>query len=338
MSRFKPTRRLFVAVCVLGLLGFGFGVWVLLHPASIFVQPWRADRTTAIADDVLLGPYPVEADFVELKQRGVTTIVSLLNPDVPYEKVLLAQERERAARHGMAVLNFPMGSILGQKFGDDYAKNSRAAAEAAVDADGVAYIHCYLGLHRARNVQLHLADLGAGMRAGSFSGANSGPSADLDAEHEAQTAFDAGDHARSLAALAKIGDKGPRAARLQAWNYYRLRRIPEARAAFERVLSQDPGDRDSIVGLAYTDLAENRLDEAGRGFAQVLTGDADEVSAIEGLGHVRFRQGRWDEAKTLFARAAELNPANDETRQMLERLQRAPTDGDAAPAGASVAQ
>lgn len=332
----KPSRRLVAGVCVLGLLMFGFGVWVLLHPASIFVQPWRADRTTAIAEDVLLGPYPVEADFVELKQRGVTTIVSLLNPDVPYEKVLLAQERERAARHGMTVLNFPMGSILGQKFGDDYARNSKAAAEAALGADGVAYIHCYLGLHRARNVQLHLAG-DAGVRTASFNGANSGPAADLDAEHAAQTAFDAGDYDRSLAALATIGDKGLRAARLEAWNYYRLRRIPEARAAFEHVLERFPDDPDSVAGLAYASLAENRLDDAERGFAQVLAATPDEVSAVEGLGHVRFRQGRWDEAKTLFARAAELNPANGETRQMLERLQRAPTNGDVAPAGASVA-
>lgn len=67
----KPSRRLVLAVLALGVVGFAFGVWVLLHPASIFVQPWRAERAAAPVDGVLLGPYPVEADFVELKKRGV---------------------------------------------------------------------------------------------------------------------------------------------------------------------------------------------------------------------------------------------------------------------------
>lgn len=324
---YKPTRRvLAIGLAFCALLG-ALGVWVLLHPASVFVQPWRAQRTTTSAKDVLLGPYPVEADFIELRQRGVTTIISLLEPNVPYEKVLLDQERERAARYGMTVRNFPMGSILGQKFGDDYAKNSRAAADAALNADGVAYIHCYLGLHRARNVQGYLA---ANARSANYAGSNAVASAaDLDAEHIAQTAFDAGDYARSLAALAKISDKGLRAARLEAWNYYRLRRIPEARAGFEKVLRDNPGDADSLSGLAYSSLADGQLDAAELAFTQILSAQTDDVSAIEGMGHVRYRQGRREEAKTLFERAAELNPRNPETQQMLERLRSAPA-GEAA--------
>lgn len=324
---YKPSRRvLVIGLAFCALLG-ALGVWVLLHPASVFVQPWRAQRTATPAKDVLLGPYPVEADFIALKQRGVTTIISLLEPNVPYEKVLLDQERERAARYGMTVRNFPMGSILGQKFGDDYAKNSRAAADAALNADGVAYIHCYLGLHRARNVQGYLA---AHARSANYAGSNAVASdADLDAEHIAQTAFDAGDYARSLAALAKISDKGLRAARLEAWNYYRLRRIPEARAGFEKVLRDNPGDLDSLSGLAYSSLADGQLDAAELAFTQILSAQTDDVSAIEGMGHVRYRQGRREEAKTLFERAAELNPGNPETQQMLERLRSAPA-GEAA--------
>lgn len=325
---YKPSRRVlaigFVFCALLGALG----VWVLLHPASIFVQPWRAQRTATAAEDVLLGPYPVEADFIALKQRGVTTIISLLEPNVPYEKVLLDQERERAARYGMTVRNFPMGSILGQKFGDDYARNSKAAAEAAIGADGIAYIHCYLGLHRARNVQTYLAQH---VRSANYAGSTASASAaDLDNEHIAQTAFDARDYQRSLDALAKMSNKGLRAARLEAWNYYRLRRIPEARATFEKVLRDHPGDIDTLTGLAYSSLADGRLDDAELAFTQILSADADDVSAIEGMGHVRYRQGRRAEAKTLFERAAQLNPANSETRQMLDRLRSIPAEGAAA--------
>jgi len=322
---FRPSRRVLVIGFVFCALLGALGVWVLLHPASIFVQPWRAQRTATAAEDVLLGPYPVEADFIALKQRGVTTIISLLEPNVPYEKVLLEQERERAARYGITVKNFPMGSILGQKFGNDYAKNSKAAAEAAINADGIAYIHCYLGLHRARNVQSYLAEQ---VRSSSYAGSTASASAaDLDNEHIAQTAFDARDYQRSLEALARIPDKGLRAARLEAWNYYRLRRLPEARATFEQVLREYPGDLDALNGLAYSSLADAQLDAAELAFIQILSADTDDVSAIEGMGHVRYRQGRRAEAKTLFARAAKLNPNNIETQQMLERLRDASVEG-----------
>jgi tetratricopeptide (TPR) repeat protein len=326
---YKPSRRIVaIALASCAFLG-ALGVWVLLHPASIFVQPWRAERTETASEDVLLGPYPVEADFVALKQRGVTTIISLLEPNVPYEKVLLEQERERAARHGMTVRNFPMGSILGQKFGNDYAKNSKAAAEAALGAEGVAYIHCYLGLHRARNVQTYLA---ASVRSATFAGTNATSDADLAAERRAKAAFDAGAYEGSLAILATITRKTPRVLRVEAWNYYRLLRIADARAAFQKVLEQQPGDNDALTGLAYCDLFENRLDAADQGFSQVLALKPDEVFAMEGQGHVRYRQGRWPEAKALFTRAAALNPANPETRQMLERIQAAAALPQGAPA------
>ena len=321
----RLSRRVLVIGFVLCALLGASGVWVLLHPASLFVQPWRAQRTATAVEDVLLGPYPVEADFIALKQRGVTTIISLLEPNVPYEKVLLEQERERAARYGMTVKNFPMGSILGQKFGNDYAKNSKAAADAAIAADGIAYIHCYLGLHRARNVQTHLAQQA---RSSTYAGSTASASAaDLDNEHLAQTAFDARDYPRSLEALAKIPQKGLRAARLEAWNYYRLRRLPEARATFEQVLRDHPGDLDALNGLAYSSLADGQLDAAELAFVQILSADTNDVSAIEGMGHVRYRQGRRAEARTLFARASALDPNNSETQQMLERLRDVSTEG-----------
>lgn len=328
MDMYKPSKRIVAFVLAAGMILGGFGVWVLLHPASIFVQPWRAERAATPVDGVLLGPYPVEEDFVELKRRGVTTIISLLEPNVPYEKVLLDQERQLAARYGMTVQNFPMGSILGQKFGDSYAVNSKAAAEAALNANGVAYIHCYLGLHRARNVQGYLA---AHVRTAQYSGSTTSVDAsDLDNEHIAQTAFDAGDYQRSLEALAKIPDKGLRAARLEGWSHYRLRYMPEARNAFQRVLRQFPDDADAMVGLGYVELSDKNPGQADALFVRAIAADPDDASAVEGMGHVRFRQGRFGEARVHFVRALELNPGNSETLQMLERIERFE------PSGASV--
>jgi len=314
---YRPTRRHIAAAFILCTLLGLFGVWVLLHPASIWVQPWRATQSTA-DDDVIFGPYPVEEDFVALKAKGVTTIISLLDSNIPYEKVLLAQERERAARHGMQVLNFPMASILGQSFGRDYVKNSRAAAQAAHQAEGTAYIHCYLGLHRAKNVQKFLDTFAT---SATYVGAQSERTEDFQAAERALVAFRAGRYQHSLAELDKIPNKGIRAARQEAWTHYRLLRIDAARAGFERVLREDPLDQEAHVGWAYCALFENKLLDAGERFSQVLSRDPDDVGAIEGLAHVRYRQSDPAAAKALFERAAGFNPDNIETRQMLERLE-----------------
>lgn len=332
---YKPGKRVISAVLVLGAILGALGIWVLLHPASVFVQPWRAVRAESPVAGVIVGPYPVEADFIELKKRGVTTIISLLEPVVPYEKVLLDEERERARRYGMEVKNFPMGSILGQKFGEGYSANSRAAADAAINAKGVAYIHCYLGVHRAVNVQKYLADY-AKARTETYVGTNAvSGGGDLAAERDAMDAFHANDYEKSVAIISGVTRKTPRLLLLEAWTYYRLNRIVEARATFNRVLALDPGDADAQLGLGYCDLRENRVDAAATAFTAVMSSTPDQASASAGMGHVRFRQGRFTEAKAQFARALELDPGNGEVRQMIDRITtfQANGAGDAVPAG-----
>ena len=317
---YRPTRHHIAAALILCTLLGLFGIWVLLHPASIWVQPWRATQST-VKDNVMFGPYPVEEDFVALKGKGVTTIISLLDSSIPYEKVLLAQEREGAARHGMQVLNFPMASILGQSFGRDYVKNSQAAAQAALEAGGTAYIHCYLGLNRAKDVQKFLDTFAT---SATYVGAQSERPEDSQAAARALDAFRAGKYQQSLAELDKIPNKGIRAARQEAWTHYRLIRIDAARAGFERILREDPLDQDAHVGWAYCALFENKLLVAGERFSQVLSRDPIDVGAIEGLAHVRYRQSDLIAARALFERAAGFNPDNIETRQMLERLEASP--------------
>jgi tetratricopeptide (TPR) repeat protein len=304
----------------LALAGGGFGIWVLLHPASLWVQPWRAERSAAVGG-VVFGPYPVEDDFVELKRRGVTTVISLLDPAIPYESVLLGQERERAARYGMQLLNFPMASILGQSFGADYDRNSRAAAEAALDARGTAYIHCYLGLHRAVNVKKYLAQFRSTTRyAGSVASDRSPDTLALD---RANFAFLDADYAGALAQLATIQTPRPASMQLAGWANYRLGRIQAAREQFNRALSVDPGDLESQTGLGYCALREGDLAGSEQRFTEVLSRRPEDPAAIEGLAYVKYRQGDSAQARALFSRALALNPGNDETRGMLNRLQAA---------------
>lgn len=307
----------FKLLLVVGLCAGAFGVWVLLHPGSFVVQPWRAQETT-ISSRYIFGPYPLEEDFDRLKQHGVTTIISLLNPSVPYENVLLAQERERAQRYGIKVLNFPMGSILGQKFGEDYEKNSRAAAAAAIETKGVAYIHCYLGLHRAKNVQEYLDEH---VETVTYEGGvQHDRSPDQLALERARKASRMGEYARALSELDNIDMPGFSAHVQRGWTYMRMSRVAEAREAFERAIAMNPEARDAHTGLGFSALRLNDLATAERAFSTVLGQDADYHDATEGMGYVRYRQGRGEEALVLLQRTLERDPSNVDARNIVERL------------------
>lgn len=312
---FRITRIRVAIAAALFVCMFSFGVWVLLHPASIWVQPWRAQQTE-LRNNVIFGPYPTEEDFRALKSRGVTTVVSLLNPDVPHEKVLLAQERERAARYGMQLLNFPMGSILGQKFGRDYHRNSRAAAEAALSSRGSAYIHCYLGLNRAKNVQRYLDTLAA---SSDYAGAG-GSVADIQAYDRAQVAYDNARYQDALDAVAAVEMRTVPALRVEAWSNLKTGRIPAARDAFNRLLAESPADNDATIGLGYCALRDDDQLAAETHFGAVLGRAGDNIAAAEGMGYVRVRQGRPAEARRLFERVLAAHPGNADVQAALAGL------------------
>lgn len=312
----------FKALLVLGLLAGAFGVWVLLHPGSFVVQPWRAQETK-ISSRYIFGPYPLEEDFARLKQRGVTTIISLLNPDVPYENVLLAQEREHAERLGIKVLNFPMGSILGQKFGEDYEKNSRAAAAAAIGNEGVAYIHCYLGLHRAKNVRQYLGDH---IDVASYEGGvqhNRTP--DQLALERSRNAWRKGEYPRALSELDNIETPGSSAHMQRGWTYLRMGRNAQARESFERSIRMDPGNIDAHTGQGFAALRLDDLATAEREFSWVIDRDHDHHDATEGLAYVYYRQGLGDKARPLLERVLAKAPTNEDARRMLDKLTAAET-------------
>ena len=322
MPKLFRSRFVFPAVALAALLGAS-GIWALLHPGGLWLQHWRAERS-AISTRFIFGPYPLQDDFPALKKLGVATIISLLDPDLPYEKILLAQERVQAQRYGMQVLNFPMASILGQSFGKDYLANSRAAAKAAIDSPGVAYIHCYLGLHRAKNVQRFLEFYAATGTTNYVGSLVSGRSTDVLSLDRANIAFLEGDPARSLDELARIKAPGYQATLLQGWSNFRLGRIALARTAFNAVLATHPDDPDARGGLGYCALRDNDLVTADAHFSAVLARHPDDAQAIQGLGHVRFQQGRLAEAKALFTRVLAQHPENIDVRDSLKQLETTP--------------
>jgi hypothetical protein len=110
---------------------------------------------------VIIGPYPTADDFRILRNHEVKTIISLLDPSLPYESTLLNQERALARYYNLRFYSYPMSSVLGIGYGAEYTNHAREAANAAMHADGKVYLHCYLGLHRVKVVQAVLASLGA---------------------------------------------------------------------------------------------------------------------------------------------------------------------------------
>ena len=314
------SRRVISALVLCVLLG-GTGIWALLHPGGMWLQHWRAERSM-VSSRFIFGPYPLEEDFSALGKKGVSTIISLLDPRLPYEKILLDQERELAQKHGMQVLSFPMASILGQSFGDNYIANSKAAAQAAINSKGIAYIHCYLGLHRSKYVQKFLQEYAA---TASYQGTlQSGRSEDVLALDRANIAFLDGRNEESLRELASIRVKNFQAILLEAWSNYRLGRIEAARAGFAKAAAERPDNADAVGGLGYCALRSGDLDAAERQFMLVLSKHPDDASAIQGLGHVRYQQGRLDEAKSLFQRVLKQHPDNADAAEILEKLKMVP--------------
>jgi len=151
-------RRVAITSVWLFLIGSA-AFWVLITPDNPLTQYFSAPVTVRDAK-IIIGPYPREADFALLKRNGVTTIVSLLDAKLPFERVLLDRERALAAEYGMTFLDFPMGSLFNRHIGGDYEAQAQLAAQAVANAEGRVYLHCYLGMHRVGTVETLLAKTG----------------------------------------------------------------------------------------------------------------------------------------------------------------------------------
>jgi hypothetical protein len=65
-------------------------------------------RVEAVTTHVVVGPYADPADLADLKSAGVSTVVSLLDPSVVYEKSLIEREAAQAPEVGLRFVNLPI--------------------------------------------------------------------------------------------------------------------------------------------------------------------------------------------------------------------------------------
>ena len=105
-----------------------------------------------VEPNIIVGPYPDYGLLDSLNARGITIVVSLLDPDLVYEKSLINKEKQLAETLGMKDYGFPMDSS--KRPGSPL--NSRAMANVrlliAEHPHAKIYIHCYLGKHRVWDV------------------------------------------------------------------------------------------------------------------------------------------------------------------------------------------
>lgn len=76
---------------------------------------------------------------------------------------------------------------------------------------------------------------------------------------------------------------------------------------------------------------------AASAFERVLALDAENVIALKALAEIHERAGRWQEAQRWVRRLLEVDPANEEAEQTLERLSQASAAAAAAPPEAAAA-
>jgi tetratricopeptide (TPR) repeat protein len=306
--------KLFTWATLILLLGY----FILITPQNPIIRAMRGEITDINAN-VIIGPYPAVSDFESLKKHGVGKIISLLDPTIPYEKMLLEKERVETKRLHLELANYPMISILGKKIGGNYEKNAAAAADDIAAYNGKVYVHCYLGIHRARVVK-ELLDAKKIQSAHYLlkEGERNESTIALD---KAEQLYQQKYYQESKNVLDSMPSLTPSAKLLYAWALYRQANYIEARKHFDTLAKLSPDVQDVKVGLGYCDLQENKLDSAISTFLQVIQTQPNNESALTGLGLALYRQGKLNEAADYLGQVLRLNPSNFEAESTIKQIE-----------------
>ena len=134
-----------IALVVVAAAGFVF--YEFLHSRSAFVAGSRG-RIEKASETLSFGPYPDVELLTDLKRQHYTGVITLLHPAIPFEKILLDDEKKNGEKVGIAIHSFPMLPWIA---GNKEALNS---IWALLQQPGKRYyVHCYLGQHRTNLVR-----------------------------------------------------------------------------------------------------------------------------------------------------------------------------------------
>jgi tetratricopeptide (TPR) repeat protein len=302
---------------VLAIVGF----WVLLTPNNPITRLFEVSISDSNGP-VITGPYPVTADFRLLHEHGVTTVVSLLDPRIPYENVLLQKERRHAAKFGMKLVDYPMTSVLGHH-NDSFGSNAERAA-VAIDSivrhgsSGKIYLHCYLGLHRTVAVRDLLA--AKGTTTGNYTVREAYRSQQAGEFDEAIAQYREGNLVGAIRTVSAMKQPDVPALLIRGWSNYRLHNVDLAKSDFSAAFTASPDMTDAENGLAYCYLAKGQLDSARVHFTHVAKNDRDNPQAQSGLALVEYRSGNRDAARQYVTMSLSLDSTNTEARDLLAHI------------------
>lgn len=301
-------------VTLSGLAGCALVFLLIIKPGNPFTRMFRRPISNA-GEKVVIGPYPLQEDFTILKANKVALIVSLLNPKIPYENILLQQEKELAQSFGIRLVVYPMSSILGKRFGSEYDRNAEAAAEEVLAEPQNVYIHCYLGVHRVQVVKNLIEE--KGKKVGQYAIRQGDRSDEANLLDKAQLEYNAGRYASAIAILEKCETLTPTARMLFGWAKYHTGEIAAAQKCFESELYNQDLANDAKSGIGYCMLRQNRIEFAVKKFSEVLANRPDDLMALEGMGIALNRRNEPENALVYLRKAQRIDPQNREISELI---------------------
>ncbi len=136
------------------LLPFAFSLLAL----ALLLQPNLMNghtENTQLNQQFVVGAYPDEAKIKQLKKEGFTAIISLLHPAVvPFEPMLLQEEKVLAKKYNLTVIEAPMLPWVSNN-----SESLKRIESIARSSKGKYYIHCYLGKDRVNLVKKYISGI-----------------------------------------------------------------------------------------------------------------------------------------------------------------------------------
>ena len=151
-------RSLLPATGVVGVvLLSAFAVFYFLLDTNMMIAMGNLREQTVENERLTFGSYPDLQRLEELKDQDYDGVITLLNPNIPFERVLLQEEKANGEEVGIEVYSYPMLPWVSAN-GDSL----RGIDELVADGGQRYYIHCYLGEHRVDLVRDRVTEDEAG--------------------------------------------------------------------------------------------------------------------------------------------------------------------------------
>jgi tetratricopeptide (TPR) repeat protein len=262
---------------------------------------------------ILKGGYPEVEDFERLKQHGVTKIVTLLDPRLPEEDILLRTEEKLARYYGIELVKLPMSSRLSRSTTDEYRSRVAAAVSAIEGDNGVVYFHCYHGVHRTGSVAGNLNDLGYEITDFVVEKRRD----EAERVKRAERHYEEGDYTQAIEVLNKLPHLDHRAHSLLGWSQFKAGRLAEAEQTFNRILKRVPETNEARNGVGYIALRGGKLEDAEKAFKLVIESESEDVDANMGMALIRMRQAKYESAERYLNTCVKLAPDNQEAKELL---------------------